>query len=127
VSEPGGTLPRSAWFLALIFFASLAAAQDIEHGRTLFEQCAACHALDGEKNEPGPHLKNLFGRKVAAVEEFMYSPPMRRKTFEWTPEKLDAFLADPQAIVPGNKMPFAGMPDAQDRKDLIAFLQQATR
>lgn len=126
MNRAGAPHARRGWLLALIFFVSPAAAES-EHGRALFEQCAACHTLDEQKNEPGPNLKNLFGRKAAAVEEFMYSPPMRRAGFVWTPEKLDAFLADPQAAVPGNRMPFAGMPDAQDRKDLIAFLQDATR
>lgn len=103
-----------------------AAAQDTANGKILFEQCAACHGFDAAKNETGPTLKGVFGRKSAAVEEFIYSPAMRRANVTWTPELLDAFLADPQASpFRGNKMPYAGLADAKARADLVAFLKQA--
>jgi cytochrome c len=105
-----------------------AAAQDVQRGKAVFDQCTACHSFDPARNEAGPHLKGLFGRKAASVGDFVYSPPMRRADFVWTPELLDKFLADPQAPpFRGNRMPFAGMPDAQARADLIAFLKQASQ
>jgi cytochrome c len=105
-----------------------AAAQDVQHGKALFEQCVACHSFDPARNETGPHLKGLFGRKAAGVGDFVYSPPLRRADFVWTPELLDKFLAEPQAPpFRGNRMPFAGMADAQARADLIAYLKQATQ
>lgn len=108
--------------------ASPAAAQDTERGKALFEQCAACHAFDPARNEVGPHLKGLFGRKSASVGDFVYSPALRRANITWTPELLDSFLKEPQAgPFRGNRMPFAGMSDAQARADLIAFLKEATR
>lgn len=99
------------------------AAGDAEHGKALYAQCAACHSLEADNNTLGPNLKAVVGRKVAAVEDFTYSPPMRRATVTWTAETLDAFLTDPQAVVAGTKMPFAGMASATDRADLIAYLQ----
>lgn len=88
----------------------------------------ACHGFDATKNETGPSLKGLFGRKAAGVEDFLYSPAMRRANVTWTPELLDAFLADPQAPpFRGNKMPFAGMSDAKARADLIAYIRQAAQ
>ena len=105
-----------------------AAAQDAQRGKALFDQCAACHSFDPTHNDTGPHLKGLFGRKVASVGDFLYSPPLRRADFVWTPELLDKFLADPQAPpFRGNRMPFAGMPDAQARADLIAYVKDASR
>ena len=91
-----------------------AAAQDAQRGKALFDQCVACHSFDPARNEAGPHLKGLFGRKAASVGDFVYSPPLRRADFVWTPELVDKFLADPQQPpFRGNRMPFAGMPDAQ--------------
>ena len=103
-----------------------AAAQDAAQGKVLYEQCAACHGFDPAKNETGPTLKGVFGRKSATVEDFIYSPAMRRANVTWTPELLDAFLADPQAPpFRGNKMPLAGVADAKSRADLIAYIKQA--
>jgi cytochrome c len=108
--------------------AMTAAAQDTERGKALFQQCVACHSFDPAHNDVGPNLKGLFGRKAAGVGEFVYSPPMRRADFVWTPELVDKFLADPQQPpFRGNRMPFAGMPDAQARADLIAYLKQASQ
>lgn len=105
-----------------------ASAQDAAHGKALFEQCAACHSLQTGRNETGPHLHGLFGRRSASVDDYVYSPPMRRANVVWTPELLDGFLANPQsAPFRGNKMPFAGMADANARADLIAYLKEATR
>jgi len=105
-----------------------AAAQDAARGKAVFEQCAACHSFDPARNETGPHLKGLFGRKAAGVDDFIYSPALRRANLTWTPELLEAFLKDPQEPpFRGNRMPFSGMPDAQARTDLIAYIQQASR
>src|SRR5215472_15672124 len=72
------------------------AAGDPVQGGVQFEQCVACHSLEAGKNdEVGPTLHGLFGRKSAA-EDFLYSPALRRANIIWTPELLDAFLADPQ-------------------------------
>ena len=108
--------------------AQAAVAQDAGRGKAVFEQCAACHSFDPTRSELGPHLKGLFGRKSASVDDFIYSPAMRRANVSWTPELLEAFLKDPQAPpFRGNRMPFAGIPDAQARADLIAYLQAASR
>jgi cytochrome c len=105
-----------------------ATAQDAGHGKALFAQCIACHSLEAGHNEAGPHLHGLFGRKAASVDDFVYSPPMRRANFTWTPDLLDDFLREPQSgPFRGNRMPFAGMSDAKARADLIAYLKEATR
>ena len=98
------------------------AAGDEQAGKAVYAQCAACHSMDPEQSALGPHLKGVVGRKAGGVEGYVYSPPMRRSDVTWTPEIIDAFLVDPQAVVPGTKMPFSGLPTAKDREDLIAYL-----
>lgn len=113
---------RPALLLAFAMAGPALAAGDPENGKAIFAQCAACHSLDPEVTALGPHLKGLIGRKAGGVDAYVYSPPMRRSTVTWTAETLDAFLIDPQAVVPGTKMPFSGLPTAKDREDLIAYL-----
>jgi cytochrome c len=123
------TCSSIAAFLASCIFAvsSAFAAEDPERGKALFEQCAACHSLENGKNEVGPTLHGLFGRQSAS-EDFTYSPAMRRANIVWTAELLDGYLANPQGgVFRGNRMPYSGMPDAQARIDLVAYLKQAAR
>ena len=109
-------------------FTQAAVAQDAGRGKAVFEQCAACHSLDSGHNETGPYLKGIVGRKSASVDDFIYSPAMRRANVSWTPELIEAFLKDPQAPpFRGNRMPFAGIPDSQARADVIAYLQTSGR
>ena len=113
--------------LALALLAPLAAAADEARGRKLFEQCAACHALEAGKTGLGPSLAGLFGRKAGALEEFRYSGPLKRSGIGWTRETIDMLLEDPQKAVPGNRMPFSGMPDKAERADLLDYLEAATK
>ncbi len=115
-------------FTAAITLAAPAGAQNAERGKQVFEQCSACHSLAAGQNGLGPNLHGLFGRKSASVGDYVYSPPLRRANVVWTPELVDKFLADPQSgAFRGNKMPFAGLPDAQARADLIAYLKAAAQ
>jgi cytochrome c len=100
---------------------------DAARGEKTFEQCAACHTLERGVNNVGPSLFGIFERKAAEVADFRYSPALKRSGIVWTPQSLNDFIADPQKAVPGNRMPFAGLPDAGDRADLIAYLQKATK
>jgi len=110
----------------LILAASSAHADgDAKHGQKLFEECRACHAVERGVNGVGPSLYGVFGRKAAELDDFRYSPALKRSGITWTPQTLDAYIADPQKAVPANRMPYAGMPEARDRADLLAYLQQA--
>ena len=100
---------------------------DATRGEAHFQDCAACHKLDAGANGVGPSLHGLFGRKAGDVADFRYSPAMKRSGISWTPETLDKFVADPQGLVPGNRMPYAGMAKAADRADLIAYLQKMAK
>jgi cytochrome c len=72
-------------------------------------------------------LHGIFSRKAGELSDFRYSPAMKRSGVGWTPESLDKYIADPQAFIPANRMPYAGMSNASDRADLIAYLQKATQ
>ncbi|HEX7403214.1 MAG TPA: hypothetical protein VF287_04295 [Usitatibacter sp.] len=63
--------------------------------------------------------------QVHTLENFRYSPALKRSGITWTPQALDGYIADPQNAVPANRMPYAGMPDARDRADVISYLQNA--
>ena len=111
---------------ALMLLAGAARADgDAARGEKRFEECATCHTLERGVNNVGPSLYGVVGRKAGEVADFRYSPAMKRSGLTWTAQTLDMFIADPQKEVPGNRMPFAGMPDAGERADLIAYLMKA--
>lgn len=93
-----------------------------DNGRKLFAACAACHAPD-LPTRTGPDLRGVFGRKAGAAPGFRYSRALQKAKLTWNEPTLDTFLADPQMTVPGNTMPFPGVPEAAARRDLIAYLK----
>jgi cytochrome c len=113
--------------VAAVVAASAAQAGDAARGEKRFEECASCHSVAAGQNGVGPSLHDIVGRKAASLDDFRYSPAMRRSSITWTPEVLDTFIADPQKVVPANRMPYAGLTDAGDRADLIAYLQTASK
>ena len=107
--------------LLLALSAIPVAAADVEHGKALYQICAACHTE--RPDALGPSLKGIFGRKSAALEDFRYSNAMRRANFVWDDDNLRAYIQDPQAKVKGNRMPYGGASDAKDVDDIIAYLK----
>ncbi len=95
---------------------------DAARGEKKFEECAACHSLEKDVNNVGPSLAGLFARKAGELENFRYSPAMKRSGIVWSPQTLEAFIAEPQKAVPANRMPYAGLADAGERADISAFL-----
>jgi cytochrome c len=113
--------------LALGIMSGVAVAEgDAANGQKLFRQCQACHVVDQAQNRVGPHLVGVFGRESGSVDGFNYSDAMKNAEIVWDEETLDAYLADPKGYIPGNRMPYAGMKNAEDRADLIAYLKEAT-
>lgn len=118
----------AAALLAMVSTTRIAhAAVDPENGKRLFEQCAACHGLGDETDMDGPTLTGIIGRKAGSLEDYRYSAAMKRSDVTWTAMTLDAYVADPQGYIKGNRMAFAGISDAGERADLIAYLEQATQ
>jgi len=116
------TLARAA-AAALFALPLLAAhAQDVNAGKAAFAQCAACHSTDGT-NGAGPSLQGIVGTKAGAFPGFRFSRAMKNSTLVWDAKNLDAYLANPQGVIPGNTMPYSGIADAKTRADLVAYLQ----
>lgn len=95
-------------------------AADATRGKELFTACAACHTE--RPDSLGPSLKGVVGRKAAALEDFRYSPAMRRSGVTWDQRALHDYLMNPQDKIKGNRMPFSGYPNGTDADDVIAYL-----
>ncbi len=114
-----------------VAFASLLAAApaialtagDPARGEAVYARCFACHSLDADRT--GPRHCGLLGRRAGSVPGFDYSPAMRASGLVWNAKTLDRFLADPVGTVPGTSMGYAGIKDARERADLIAYLGKA--
>ena len=103
-------------------FATLLASADVDSGAKIFGKCKACHKIDGS-NATGPHLDGVVNRAVGSVDGFAYSGALAAVFQTWTPENLSTFLENPKSATPGTKMSFAGLKKAQERADLVAYLQ----
>lgn len=98
-------------------------AADAAKGKQVFARCAICHKAEKNAgNAIGPNLFSVVGRKAGTAPAFSYSSAMKNAGFVWTPEKLNEYVAHPAQVVPGNRMAFAGVSDAEQRADLIAYL-----
>jgi cytochrome c len=93
------------------------------NGKQVFAQCRTCHVTDAGVNKIGPSLHNIIGRTAGTAPEYTYSAANAGAGFVWTKEKLFQFLEKPQRVIPQTKMIYAGLPDAQKRADLIAYLE----
>jgi cytochrome c len=100
---------------------------DIVNGKSKFTQCAACHTTaEGGSNLTGPNLYGSFGRKAGSLPGYAYSDPVKAAGWIWDAQRIDTWITDPRAVLPGTKMSFVGMKDPKDRTDVIAYLKVAT-
>lgn len=126
-------LLRFVQFAAVVIAAGgLNAAQagdgDAAAGQKVFNACKACHTIDaGGPNRVGPNLHGVFGRKAGMAAGFNYSPALKNSDVVWDEAKLDAYLKDPKATIPGNRMAFAGVKKDDQREDLIAYLRSQSQ
>jgi cytochrome c len=102
-----------------------AAPADARRGEQLHGRCLGCHALAHDR--VGPRHCGLFGRPAGSVQGFAYSAAMQRSRITWNEATLSRFLARPLAMVPGSTMTYDGVPDAQERADLIAYLKRVNQ
>jgi cytochrome c len=101
------------------------AAGDPARGADLYEQrCAGCHSLDA--NRIGPMHRGVVGRKAGSVKDFAYSVALSRSKLTWSEANLERWLANPEALVPGQRMGYS-VTEAADRADIIAYLRRETR
>jgi cytochrome c len=86
--------------------------------------CRTCHTLKEGDNRLGPNLHNIIGRKAGSVPDYGYSSAMKDANLTWDKATLDRFIANPDQVVPGNKMkPYGGLTSAEERAKIIAFLE----
>ncbi len=104
---------------------ALMAMGDLATGEKVFKKCAACHSIvKGGKNNIGPALYNVVGRKVGAVDDYKYSKALSAYGKEWTFEELNGYLIKPAKWIKGTKMAFAGLRKEKDRASVILYLNQ---
>lgn len=116
---------------ALLATALAAPAEEIgdpERGAQIFSQCSGCHEVGPEaRDRIGPNLNGVFGRRAGSVEDFAYSRSLERAGGDglvWDLDTLDAYLENPRILVSGTRMSFRGLPERQDRDDVLAYLRQ---
>ena len=109
----------------IIDIQALMALGEISHGEKVFKKCAACHSIvKGGKNNIGPALYNVIGRKVGVVSDYKYSKALSGYDKEWTFEELNGYLIKPAKWIKGTKMAFAGLRKEKDRASVIKYLNQ---
>jgi cytochrome c len=131
-SGPEGLLNRENRMRGFVFVALLAVAgsgevraQDAAAGEKVFGVCKACHQIgETAKNNVGPQLNGLFGRKSGTVPGYNYSAANKDSGITWDEATFREYIKDPKAKIPGTKMIYAGLKDEQRTNDLIAYLKQ---
>jgi len=119
-------LSSCAATIALLTCATAAHGEgDTARGKALFEsRCIACHSI--ESHRVGPALGGVFGRRAGTAPGYDYSAALKESGQVWTAQRLDRWLTDPEALIPGQKMGYS-VTVASDRADLIAYLRAAMK
>tara|TARA_R110000868_G_scaffold57591_2_gene177787 strand:+ start:17824 stop:18414 length:591 start_codon:yes stop_codon:yes gene_type:complete len=100
---------------------------DLANGRREFRRCQSCHTInEGGRAMVGPNLYGVVGRAAASTDGFSYSSALAESGLVWTSDTLDTWIENPRAMVPNNRMSFVGLRDADDRRDVIAYLASLT-
>ena len=103
-------------------FSVLMASADAAAGEGVFRNCRSCHSIEAGKNGTGPSLYGVVGRQVDTVAGYAYSGALEEVVDVWDADHLNGFLTNPQGYAPGTKMSFKGLSKAEDRANLIAYL-----
>ena len=109
---------------ALASSGAASAFADPAAGKALFNtQCALCHSVGkGAASTVGPNLYGVVGRKAGSLAGFSYSPAMKAVAYAWSTDKIAAYLQAPAAVIPGNRMPYAGLKGGQKAEDVADYL-----
>jgi cytochrome c len=114
--------------LLLIPTITMAETGDATRGQRIFGACAACHSLQPGKSMTGPSLSGIWDKKAGSDPNFSrYSDALKSANLVWDNNTLDAWITNPQLVIPGNEMTFPGVKEPQQRLDLLAFLKEATK
>lgn len=122
------TLLASAVTAAVLLAGSPAFADgDPEEGKKIFRRCQACHTVQEGQHRLGPSLHGVVGREAGTAEGFaMYSPAMKQSGITWTEDNVEEYLANPREFIAGNRMAFPGLPNEEDRENVVAYLKQVS-
>jgi cytochrome c len=118
-------LPLATGLLLLSGVAAAQESADAEEGKLAFNNnCRRCHVTKEGDNRLGPSLHDVFGREAGSSSGFAYSSAMKNADIVWDEQTLDAYIENPDAVVPGNRMkPYPGVPSAEERAKIIAHLK----
>jgi cytochrome c len=119
-AEPAAA-PAATPAPAAVTYASLTG--DAAKGEMVFAQCKACHVAEEGKNRVGPSLWAIVGRKSGSIAGFNYSKANKESGVTWSEDVLFTYLEAPAKFMPGTRMAFGGLKQAQDRADVIAYLK----
>lgn len=96
---------------------------DLANGQRQYRRCQSCHTInEGGRNTVGPNLYDTYGHPAARLQGFSYSRALSESGLVWDHDTLDAWIENPSRLVPGTRMSFVGLRDADDRRDVIAYL-----
>lgn len=120
--------PFSALLVAAFSLSACGGGGDAGASGNPLARCSTCHAVKaGDPKRSGPSLAGIIGKKAGSEAGYPYSAAMKDSGIMWTTDTLDAFMAAPNKVVPGNRMGFAGEPNAANRKAIIEALGQSTQ
>ena len=119
------SLPKETETENKVDIVALMALGDVTAGEKIFKKCAACHSINkGGKNNIGPALYNVVGRKIGGIADYKYSKALIEYNKEWSFEELNGFLIKPAKWIKGTKMAFAGLRKEKDRASVIKYLNE---
>ena len=119
------TISTKSADVEIVDIAALMLMGDVASGEKIFKKCAACHSINkGGKNNIGPALYNVVGRKIGEISDYKYSKALAAYDKEWTFEELNGFLIKPTKWIKGTKMAYAGLRKEKDRASVIKYLNQ---
>ncbi len=120
-------LTMLAIFFTYFMLTGFATAEgDAVKGRRVFNKCKTCHTEQPGRRKIGPHLGCIIGRTSGTIEGFKYSKAMIDAGILWNEDSLKEYLANPRKRVPKAKMTFAGIRNAKQMDDLLAYISEAT-
>lgn len=122
-----GVEASGAEAVAEVPIATLLASADAAKGEKVFAKCGSCHSINsGGANGIGPNLYGVLGKPHGSVAGFAYSDAIKGKSGPWTFEAMNSWLTSPKAYADGTKMSFAGLGKAEDRANLMAYMNTQT-
>jgi cytochrome c len=110
--------------LTMVTAGAAGAAGNPDRGKMEFRRCASCHSAEPNVHKTGPSLAVIWRQKAGTVQGFVrYSEALKQSQVVWDRDTLDAWLRDPQGLIPGNRMTMRGIENARTRQDVVAYLE----